>query len=435
MRAPDCGRKKCAMTLDGDHSAQSIPGNGSKTGSEAHLRRVLTLPLVVLYGLGVTIGAGIYVLTAGTAARAGVHAPFAFVLAALVMAPSAGSFAELAGRFPVSAGEAAYVREGFRSNLLSLLVGLMVVVAGSVSAATVSVGSAGYIREFILLPNIVLIPTIVIAIGAVAAWGILESVTFAAILTLTEIGGLLLIIGGGFVSDPEILLRLPEVIPPFDDASAWIGVGSAGLLAFFAFIGFEDLVNVAEEVKRPERTMPRAIFLTLIVSTLAYMLVVSIGVLLVRPEELGASEAPLSLVFERTTGLSPTAITLIAIVATLNGAIINMIMASRVIYGLSRQGNLPAALGRVNRITRTPLIGTTLVVAIILLLAIAFPLDFLAETTSRITLSVFALVNLALLRLKFTGRASDPGQFTVPTWVPVAGFLSCLALLSSDLLS
>ena len=239
------------------------------------------------------------------------------------MAPSAGSFAELAGRFPVSAGEAA-------SNLLSLLVGLMVVAAGSLSAAAVSVGSVGYIREFILLPDVVLIPVIVIAIGAVAAWGILESVTFAAILTLTEIGGLLLIIGGGFASDPEILLRLPEVIPPFDDFAPWIGVGSAGLLAFFAFIGFEDLVNVAEEVRRPERTLPRAIFLTLIISTLAYVLVVSISVLLVRPEELGASEAPLSLVFERTTGLSPTAITLIAIVATLNGGLINMIMASRV---------------------------------------------------------------------------------------------------------
>jgi amino acid transporter len=409
------------MTQDGDHSAQSTPGNGSKTSSEAHLRRVLTLPLVVLYGLGVTIGAGIYVLTAETAARAGVHAPLAFVLAALVMAPSAGSFA--------------YVREGFHSNLLSLLVGLMVVAAGSVSAATVSVGCAGYIREFLALPNAVLVPIIVLAIGAVAAWGILESVTFAAIFTLVEIGGLLLIIAGGFAADPEILLRLPEVIPPLNDPAAWIGVGSAGLLAFFAFIGFEDLVNVAEEVKRPERTLPRAIFLTLIITTLAYVLVISISVLSVRPEELGVSEAPLSLVFERTTGLSPAAVTLIAIVATLNGAIINMIMASRVIYGLSRQGNLPEALGRVNRITRTPLTGTTLVVAIILLLAIAFPLDFLAETTSRITLSVFAVVNLALLRLKLTGSAAAPGHFTVPTWVPVAGFLSCLALLSSDFLS
>jgi len=423
------------MTLDGDHSAQSIPGGGSTTDHEHQLRRVLTLPLVVLYGLGVTIGAGIYVLTAGTAARAGIYAPLAFVLAALVMAPSAGSFAELAGRFPVSAGEAAYVREGFRSKLLSLLVGLMVVAAGSVSAATVSVGSAGYIREFILLPDVVLIPIIVIAIGAVAAWGILESVTFAAILTLIEIGGLLLVIGGGFASDSEILLRLPEVIPPLDDLAPWIGVGSAGLLAFFAFIGFEDLVNVAEEVKRPERTLPRAIFLTLIISTLAYVLVVGIGVLLVPPQELGASEAPLSLVFERTTGLSPTAITLIAIVATLNGGLINMIMASRVIYGLSNQGTLPARLGRVNRVTHTPLLATTLVIAVILLLAIAFPLEWLAETTSRITLSIFALVNLALLRLKLTGDAPEPDKFTVPAWVPVAGFLSCLALLSSDLLN
>jgi len=363
------------MTPEGKQTARSLPSRDAQPGSELRLRRALTLPLVVLYGLGVTIGAGIYVLTAATAARAGIHAPLAFVLAALVMAPSAGSFAELACRLPVSAGEAAYVRAGFRSNGLSLLVGLMVVAAGSVSAATVSVGSAGYIREFILLPDLVLIPLTIVAIGAIAAWGILESVTFAAIFTLIEIGGLVLVIAGGFASDPEILVRLPDVVPSLGDTAAWIGVASAGLLAFFAFIGFEDLVNIAEEVKRPERTLPRAIFLTLIITTLAYALVVSIGVQMVPPEELGRAKAPLSMIFERATGFSPAVITLIAIVATLNGGLINLIMAARVIYGLAKQNSLPAGLGRVNRITRTPLRATVLVTGIVLLFALAFPLE------------------------------------------------------------
>ena len=193
-------------------------GDGARQARPT-LRRTLGLPLAVLYGLGVTIGAGIYVLIAPAAARAGMHAPFSFVLAALVMAPSAASFAELGSRMPLSAGEATYVRAGFKSDVLALIVGCSSSAAAVISAATVSRGSAGYIQLFIGLPVDVIVIGVVLLMGAVTAWGILESVSFAGIMTLIEIGGLLTIIFIGAADVPDLLTRLPEAYAGLDGAA------------------------------------------------------------------------------------------------------------------------------------------------------------------------------------------------------------------------
>jgi amino acid transporter len=407
---------------------------GSKTGTQQPpgLKRALGLTLVVLYGLGVTIGAGIYVLIGAAAGQAGMYAPVSFCIAALVMTPTAASFAELSSRMPVSAGEAAYARAGFNSRGLALSVGLLVVTAGSVSAAAVAIGAAGYIAVFIDAPESLIITLVVLAMGLAAAWGILESVSLAGVLTLIEIGGLVLIVVAGIGHDPSILARLGEVVPGSFDPVIWSGVFSAGLLAFFAFIGFEDMVNIAEEVKEPLKVLPWAIFLTLVLSTLIYVAVVSVAVLSVPVEGLAASKAPLGYVYESVTGGSPLVISAIAIVATLNGIIVQMIMASRVLYGLSAQGDLPAVLAQVSPWTRTPLIATALVVAIILILALAFPIEGLAEMTSRVTLTIFSLVNLALLRIKLREDAPPEGMFTVALWVPAAGLGLSLLLLVHD---
>ena len=221
------------------------------------LVRSLNLPLAVLFGLGVTIGAGIYVLIGATAGRAGMHAPLSFLLAALVMAPTAASFAEFASRMPVSAGEAAYVRAGFGSERLALLIGLMVIAVGVISAAAIAKGSAGYVREFVDLPTSVIITAVVLLMGAVAAWGILQSVAIAGLMTLIEVGGLLVIIFFGATTSPDLITHLPEIWIGLDSFAAVTGVLSASLLAFFAFIGFEGLANIAEEVKDPQRTLPQ----------------------------------------------------------------------------------------------------------------------------------------------------------------------------------
>jgi len=215
----------------------------------AGLRRALTLTHIVLYGLGVTIGAGIYVLIGAAAARAGMHAPVAFVLAAILMALTASSFAELGGRIPLAAGEGAYAREAFGSDRVATAVGLLVVAIAIVSAAAISVGSAGYLGVFLPLPLPVLIAGVVLAMGGIAAVGIRESVSFAGAMTIIEVGGLLLLILAGLASGPDLITRLPEVAPPLGDSRVLAGIMSAALLAVFAFVGFESVVNLAEEVR------------------------------------------------------------------------------------------------------------------------------------------------------------------------------------------
>lgn len=397
------------------------------------LKRSLSLLQATLYGLGVTIGAGIYVLIGAAAARAGMHAPIAFVFAAILMALTAASFAELAGRMPVAAGEAAYVRDAFQSDKLALCVGLLVVAVAVVSAAAISVGSAGYIGVFVALPELVLVAAVVSAMGAVAAWGIKESVIFAGVMTVIEVGGLLLLIVAGFASGSDLITRLPEALPPLGDNGVLAGIMGTVLLAVFAFIGFESLANVAEEVREPQRTLPRAIFLTLALSTLLYVLVVWVALVTVPREELALSKAPLALVFERLTGASPRTMSLIAIVATLNGIIVQIIMSSRVLYGLARQGELPVFFGAVNKSTRTPLNATAITTALVLLLAMLLPLHHLADLTSRITLIVFALVNLALIRIKVRARPAPPGAYVAPVWMPWAALATCAGLLIVDM--
>ena len=393
------------------------------------LKRVLGLWPALLYGLGVTVGAGIYVLVGPAAGRAGMHAPIAFVFAAISLGFTGAAFAEFAGRFPVSAGEAAYVKAGLRSRVLAAIVGYLVIATGVVSAAAVSVGSSGYIGLLVPLHSAILILVVVIAMAAIAIWGIEESVGFAGLMTLVEVGGLLLLIAAGAFFEPDVVRRLPEAFPT-SDMAIWTGVFSASLLAVFAFTGFENLANIAEEVKHPERVLPQAIFLTLGITTLLYVLVVWVALVAVPPNELAASKAPLSLVFQRQTGLSHTTITLIAIVATLNGIIVQFIMASRVLYGLARQGNAPAFLGRVNAVTRTPIAATLVVVGLSAVLAVSVPLAQLADLTSRITLVTFILVDLALVVIKLRDPAPPgPGIFVVPVWVPAIGLVLASVLL------
>lgn len=399
----------------------------------AGLVRSLNLPLAILFGLGVTVGAGIYVLIGATAGRAGMHAPIAFLLAALVMAPTAASFAEFSSRMPVSAGEAAYVGAGFGSTRLARLVGLMVIVVGIISAAAIAKGSAGYVREFVDLPALFIVALVVTMMGAVAAWGILQSVLLASAMTVIEVAGLVAVVFFGVVKTPDFLARLPEVTAGLGQSAAVAGIISASMLAFFAFIGFEGLANIAEEVKDPQRNLPRAIFITLALSTLFYITVVWIALISVPRDELAAASAPLSLVFQRVTGASPAAISGIAIVATINGIIALIVMASRVIYGMADRQMLPAVLAGVNSYTRTPVNATVLVTAAVLILSIAFPLESLAEATSLLTLVIFALVNAALVRLKRRTGLAPAGCFTVPMAVPIAGCLLCLTLLLGGL--
>jgi|RhiMethySRZTD1v2_1073278.scaffolds.fasta_scaffold73695_3 APA family basic amino acid/polyamine antiporter len=396
------------------------------------LRRRLGLPLLVLYGTGITIGAGIYVLIGAVAGHAGTYAPWSFVLSAMVMALTVASYAELSTRFPVSAGEAAYVKAAFSSRALSVLTGLLTIVIGVVSASAVTLGSAGYIEQFTDLPQWFVVIAVVVALSVVAAWGILESVLLASLFTLIEVGGLLAIIAAAVHMDLPIASVLVQPLPLDPDTLS--GIGFASLLAFFAFIGFEDLANVVEEAKVPHRDIPRAMVLTLLISTILYVAVAAIAVSAVSVDRLASSPAPLSLVFREVAGISPVTISVIAIVATLNTILAQITMSARVIYGMARHGDLPGIAGRVHPRTATPLLATALIAASVIALALSVPFERLAEGTSLATLAVFALVNLSLLRLRHR-RVRSPGpHVSIPVWVPVTGLVTCLAMIASALL-
>lgn len=404
-----------------------------QTTAPQGLRRSLGLWQVVLYGLGVTIGAGIYALVGPTVAIAASHAPMSFVLAALVMALPAACFAELTGRLPFAAAEAQFVRAGFGARWLFVTVGLGVALIGMVSAAAIAHGAAGYLRQFLDLPLPVMLMVVVAGCGLVAARGVATSVGIAGAMTLIEIGGLVLIIAGGVWSGRDLGAQAMAAVPLTLSAPVWAGILAAGLIAVFAFVGFENIGSVAEETRAPQRTLARGIFLTLGITTVLYLGVMLTVLATLTPAEVQGGTAPLTLTFTRNSGLPEALLAAIAVAATVNGVVVQFLMAARVLYGLAREGALPAALAQVDPHSASPVRTTALAVAVTLALALAFPIEQLAEGTSAITLVIFALVCLALARIHARGDPAPKDTFRVPRWVPPAGALACVALLIAGL--
>ena len=399
------------------------------------LKRTLTLPYIVLYGLGVTVGAGIYVLVGEVIARSGDYAPMSFLIAGLVMLLPAACFAEFTGRLPFAAAEAHFVRAGFDSDILFLIVGLAVAAVGIVSSAAIAHGAVGYLSQILEWPALVLLIVVIVATGAIAGFGVRESIAFAGLLTVIEVGALLAIVFGAAFSEADLVGQATKAVPLTTSPVAWAGIAGASLLAFFAFIGFEDIDSIAEETVDPQKNLARGIFITLVLSTLIYIAVILATLSAVPAADIADSDAPLSLVFAATTGLSPLAITLIAIIATVNGIIVQLIMASRVLYGLANRGSLPSFLAIVNPKTHSPVVATILATALALALAIAFPIVLLAEWTSVLNLCVFVLVCAALARVKKARVPAPDGTFIVPVWVPYVGIVACSALLIVGLIA
>lgn len=385
------------------------------------LIRRLSLPLLVFYGIGTILGAGIYVLIGKVAAEAGVYAPFSFLFASVLAGFSAFSYAELAARFPKSAGEAVYIEEGFAIKWLSIVVGLFIVLIGIVSTATLAHGFSGYFSVFFNFPEYLVITCLIVAIGLICAWGIAQSVMLAAAMTVVEVIGLLIILYVGRDAFPMLPDKVPELLPGFE-FSVWTGIFMGGFIAFYAYIGFEDIVNVAEEAIKPRRNIPLAIIISLIVTTLFYFLISVVAIVLIPPQVLGASAAPLAMLYEMTTGKAPLLITAISLISVVNGALIQVIMASRVLYGMSQKKWLPEKFGVINALTHTPVYATSIVTLLVLFFAYVLPLLSLAKITSFITLMIFCLINFALLKIKYSGKEHD--GFSVTIWVPLIGGIS-----------
>lgn len=402
-------------------------------GAQRHsLKRTLSLPILVLYGIGTTIGAGIYGLLGEVVGAAGLHAPVVFIIAASLAGLSALSFCELAARFPQAGGEAVYVGEGFASSALTRVVGVAIAVTACLSAATVTRGFAGHATAFLPAGASMWVVVLLLALGALAAWGIEESARLAAALTLIEVGGLLIVIfvcREGLATAPD---RLPELLV-LTTADAWRGVSAASLLCFYSFLGFEDMVNVAEEVREVRRAMPRAILITLAATLGLYLLLSTAAVLTLSPERLSASDTPLAELFAAATGRSGALILGIGVLAMLNGALIQLIKAARILYGLGSRGELPRWLADVHPGRGTPLQATAVAVVLSMLAALTLPIAPLARLTSFVTLSVFALTNVALLRIKRQGPGPADAP-AIPVIVPMLGAIVSTGFLILEIL-
>lgn len=388
------------------------------------LRRSVSMIGMALFGLGTIVGAGIYVLIGEIAADAGSWAPLSFLVAAVVASLTGLSYSELVSRHPRSAGEAVYVNAAFGRPWLATAVGWAVVGTGLVSAATLSRGFAGYLHELTGLVDWAGICLLIVVVTGLAIWGVRQSVSVAVGVTVIEVAGLLLVVIATSPQwvDPANWQRWQEGLEPVP----WLGMAGGAFLAFYAFIGFEDMVNMAEEVRDVRRAMPRAIMIAIVASTLIYLAVATVAVVAVDPQVLGGTDAPVSALVADSSWLSPTTMTVVSLLAIVNGVVVQMLMGPRVIYGLTRGNAARNPLGRLWGPTRTPAWATLLVAVVVLAFALTMPLSRLAQITSALILVVFTVVNLGLIRLQ---RAEPHDGYRVPRWVPFAGAATCALLL------
>lgn len=406
----------------------------AKTNS--HLKRVVGTSMLTLYGVGNIVGAGVYVLVGKIAEPAGYLAVLAFLVAALVAFGAALSYAELASRFPVSAGIAVYLHEAFKARRLSTIVGLMLVGAGIVSSAALLKGFAGYFSLLTGIDPWLSIIGAAIILTAIMLKGIKESVGAAALLTIIEVGGLMFLVGSVLFSQPSAIATFTngfyEALGSFN-AISFAGIISAAFIAFYAFVGFEDMVNIAEEVKKPQTAFPRAILISMAVVTVVYIAVTVAALGVLTPHILSNSSAPLADVFRTATGNGAEVIIVISLLATLNGVLVNIVMGSRFLYGMARRNWIPEWLSKVSK-WHVPARGTLIVSSLALIAALLLPIERLAQLTSLLLLFVFLAANVSLIVV----RRSQPGHDNLkisPTYMPWIGAIASAALLVGQVLT
>ena len=406
---------------------------GRGSGQEgSKLRQSITGPLLFLFILGDVLGAGIYALMGVLSQEVG-GALWAPLLTALVLALlTAGSYAELVTKYPRAGGAAIFAERAFKNPLLAFLVGFSMLAAGVTSAAGLALAFAGdYLGTFLDVPAVPAAVVFLALVAALNARGISESLKSNVVMTVIEVSGLLIVIvtvavllghGGG---DVARVTQLPDGVSP---GSAVLG---AAVIAYYSFVGFETSANVAEEVRDPSRVYPRALFGALLVAGLVYVLVGLASAIALPTAELADSSGPLLAVVAATgVGVPAWVFSLIALVAVANGALLTMIMASRVTYGMAEQGLLPGVLARVLPRRRTPWIAIVATTVVAMLLTLVGDLSVLASTVVLLLLFVFISTNVAVLVLRRDQVAHR--HFRVPAPIPVLGVASCVLLLTQQ---
>jgi basic amino acid/polyamine antiporter, APA family len=422
---------------------------------QPELNRVMGPGLLLLFIVGDILGTGVYALTGDVAAEVGGAAWLPFLVAFLIAMVTAFSYLELVTKYPQAAGAALYTHKAFGIHFVTFLVAFIVMCSGITSASTASrFFASNFFKGFDIdwgTGGIVAVAVLFMVIVAVVNLrGVGESVKLNVVLTIVEITGLMMVIFVGlwaFTQGGDVDFSRVVAFDTADDKNAFLAVTTATSLAFFAMVGFEDSVNMAEETKDPVKIFPKMLLTGLGIAGVVYIIVAIVAVALVPIGTLEASETPLvEVVKAGAPGLPIEQILpFISMFAVANTALINMLMASRLIYGMAKQHVLPPVLGTVHPSRRTPWVAilfTTTIAFGLILYVTAFANDSaistLGGTTSLLLLAVFAVVNVAVLVLRKDvqagqGERSDGGgggaHFKTPTWLPVVGFVASLYLV------
>jgi APA family basic amino acid/polyamine antiporter len=408
---------------------------------EASLKRNVNLFQAIMYGVGLVLGAGIYVLIGDVAGLAGNAMWLSFIIAAAIATFTGLSYAELTSMFPKSAAEYLFVKNAFKSNLAAFVAGWLITFVAIVSAGAVAIGFSGYLSGiFPQLDPLLSAVALILALSMINFIGIRESVWMNTVFTVVELAGLAIIVLAAvlFGSFSEVDYY---AIPPTVSASFSLSVGAilgAAGLAFFAYFGFENLANISEETKNASRTIPRALMISIAITTAVYIIVAVSAIALVGWEELSLTEAPLALAAEKAFGRSGlTVLSGIALFATSNTVLMMLIAGSRIMFGMARDEALPPALARIHPSTKTPWIAVILTM-FLAVAVVAFSQGSISAVANIAVFGIFvvyALVNLALICLRYK-QPELQRPFKVPITIgrfPLIagfGFITSIAMLT-----
>ncbi|WP_261166261.1 APC family permease [Microbacterium sp. Marseille-Q6965] len=396
------------------------------------LKRVLGTPLLYAFIVGDTLGAGIYTLVGTMATDVGGVIWLPLLIALVVALLTAGTYAELITKYPHAGGAARYVDRAFGIPYLSFLVGFLMMASGITTAAALANAFAGdYLSALLDLPPIPTAIVFIVLLTLINLRGVKESLTANLVASVIEVTGLVIVIvlaamvlgrGDGDVSR---LVEFAPDVPPVQGAFA------ASIVAFFSFLGFEAAANMAEEVRNPSKSYPRALFGAVLTAAVVYLLIALGAVIVVPPTDLATSTGPLLEVVQASGFAVPGWLfSLIALVAIANGALLFLVMASRVAYGLAESYLLPSAFGRVLTRRRTPWVSILAVSGAAMLLTMVGDIATLASTTVLLLLLVFLSANVSALVLK-KDRVAHP-HFSVPRIVPVLAIIASIVLLTQQ---
>jgi amino acid transporter len=389
------------------------------------LKRTLGLPALTLYGLGTTLGAGIYSVLGPAAGLVGDAVWMSFVVSSLAALLVALSYSELATAFPRAGAEYVYLRAAFpRSGAPAFAIGMMMAASGTATAATVALAFAGYLEGFVELPAFASAGCMLVLLTAVALWGMRESAWLNIAFTSIEVGGLLLVIGAALFSD-----RFGAAL----EAGPSLDVIAGASLVFFSYLGFENIVNLAEEAHEPERTLPRAIILSLVITTLLYVLVALAAVALAGADRLANSRAPLALAVAQASPALARVLGAIALFATANTALASILSAGRVLYGMAQGGDLPRRVGAVGSRRKTPWVATLIASGAAMLLLPLGRVELVASVSSFAALIAFTAVHASVIALRYR-EPERSRPFRVPLRVGRFPLLPALGAIGSSML-